>query len=222
MPARQHHRRKALATGLADCAALVGARSSDTNRDSRQTMRRLGRFTSLVPRQAPHARFAPRRVTSIAVALVAVSLLAVPSISFGRDTVVARYIMTTTSTETGLTDDCLPGLTGTLVGTGVVRYRSVETAEGFHITGTETGTGRIDWSDGTYSTIESVDHFSFNAGAGVEVNTDAHVDSGSLYTAEGVFLSRYTFHLVHHFTVTEGVVRVDFVKTRLNLFGAAC
>ena len=66
-----------------------------------------------------------RRVTSIAVALVAVGFLALPSMSFGQAAVVARDTITTTSTETGLTDDCLPGRTGTLVGTGVFSYQSV-------------------------------------------------------------------------------------------------
>jgi hypothetical protein len=160
----------------------------------------------------------------IALALGAAALLAIPASTAlaspaASAAIVIRDTITSPIFETGLTDDCSPGLTGTLVGTDVFSYQSVETSQGFHIAGTIIDTGRIDWSDGTYTIIESVDHFSFDVGKGATVFTNAHEDSGNTYTADGVFLFRGTFHLVENFTVTDGVVRVDFVRSRLHFFG---
>jgi len=107
-----------------------------------------------------------------------------------------------------------------LVGTDVFNFQTVETDQGFHFVGTDSGTGRIDWSDGTYTIIESVDHISFNAvGHGTTVFTSTHVDSGDTFTADGVFLFRGTFHEVERFTATDGVVRVDFERGRFHFFG---
>lgn len=125
--------------------------------------------------------------------------------------VVIRGTITSPIIESGLPDDCRPGITGDLTGTDVVDSQSVETATGFHVHGTITDTGRIDWSDGSYTIIESVDHFSFTTGKQATVFTVAHQDSGSTYSASGVFLSAGTFHLVHHITVSGGVTRVEFV-----------
>jgi hypothetical protein len=134
--------------------------------------------------------------------------------------IVTRDSITTTSSETGLPDDCRPGITGTIVGTDVFDFQIVETAEGFHFVGTDSGTGRIDWSDGTYTITEFTDRTSFDAvGTGTTVFTNTHEDSGDTYTADGVFLFRGTFHLVEHYTVTDGVVRVEFEKGRFHFFG---
>ena len=132
---------------------------------------------------------------------------------------VTRETITTYFSDTGIPDDCRPGITGTIVDTLVSSYQSVETPQGFHIAGTGSSTGRIDWSDGTYSIIESVDHFSFNAVGKAMVFTTAYDDSANTYTADGVFLFRGTFHFVEHFTVTDGVVRVDFERSHFHFFG---
>jgi hypothetical protein len=78
-----------------------------------------------------------------------------------------------------------------------------------------------DWTDGTYTIIESIDRFSFNAvGNGTTVNTVAHEDSGNTYSADGVFLYRSTFHAVERFTVTKGdVTRVEFDRGHFHFFG---
>jgi hypothetical protein len=152
----------------------------------------------------------------------AVVLLAFPTgtrLVAAADAVVIRDTVTTPIFETGLPDDCRPGLTGTIVGTDVVDYQSVETAGHFHIALTDTGTARIDWSDGSYSIVESVDHQSFNTGLGTTVFNTAHQDSGNTYSADGVFLFRLTFHIEEHFTVTDGVVRAEFAIGRLHFFG---
>ena len=152
----------------------------------------------------------------------AVVLLAFPTgtrLAAAEDATVTRDTVTTPIFETGLPDDCRPGLTGTIVGTDVVDYQSVETAGHFHITLTDTGTARIDWSDGSYSIVGSVDHLSFNTGPGTTVFNTAHQDSGSTYSADGVFLVKLTFHIVEHVTVTDGVVRTEFAIGRLHVFG---
>jgi len=157
-----------------------------------------------------------RMLTVTIVALFAMSSALLPASA--RATII-RETLTGSSTETGLVDDCRPGVTGTIVGTGVVSYQSVETAEGFHIAGMETDTGRIDWNDGSYSIIGSVDHFSYHTGKGVEVFTNAHQDEGDTYAADGVFLFRLTFHTTERFTIAGGVLRVEFERGHFHFFG---
>ena len=136
--------------------------------------------------------------------------------------VVTRDSVTSTSSESGLLDDCRPGITGTIVGTDVFKFQTVEAVDGFHFVGTDSGTGRIDWSDGSYTIGGFTDHVSFTAARqGTTVFTNAHVDSGDTYTADGAFLYRGTFHIVERMTVTNGVVRVEFERGRFHFFGAA-
>ena len=134
---------------------------------------------------------------------------------------IIRETITVPFSETDIPHDCHPGVTGTLQGTDVFSYQSVEAAQGFHIAGTFVDSGQIDWSDGTYTIIGSVDHFAFNAGGkGTEVFTLAHVDSGDFYSTDGRFLFRATFHLVEHVTVTDGdVTRIEFERGHLHFFG---
>jgi hypothetical protein len=121
--------------------------------------------------------------------------------------------------DTGLTDDCRPGITGELSGTEVVDFQSVETAEGFHVVGTTTDTGRIDWSDGSYTIIRSVDHFSFDSGRQATIFTLAHEDSGDTYSSSGAFLFRLTFHSVERVTVTGGIPHAEFERGHFHVFG---
>ncbi len=155
-----------------------------------------------------------------AAALLAISAGTAMTAPASAAPIIIRDSVTTTSSETGISDDCRPGITGTIVGTDVFNFQSVETDQGFHFVGTDSGTGRIDWSDGTYTLIEFTDRISFNAiGKGTTVFTNAHEDSGDTYTADGVFLFRGTFHLVERFTVTDGVVRVEFERGHFHFFG---
>ena len=110
-------------------------------------------------------------------------------------------------------DGCHPGETGVLTGTGTVRSVTVQVGDRFHVSGTTTGPGRIDWSDGSYSIISSTDHFAFNAGTGTAVFAEAHVDSADNYSADGVLESQGFFRSVEHFTITNGVIeRVAFER----------
>ena len=117
-------------------------------------------------------------------------------------------------------DDCRPGLIGTIVGTSVVTFQRVDTPLGFHIDETETDTGTITWSDGSYSIIESVDHLTRNIfDSGMRVRTNAHEDSANTYTADGVFLFRETFHEIEHLTFIDGVYQVRFERGHFHFFG---
>jgi len=160
----------------------------------------------------------------IALGLAAAALLA---ISAGAMTapasagpIITRDTVTSPIFETGLPHDCRPGLTGTIVGTEVLSFQSVETLQGFHIHGTIVDTARIDWSDGSYTLVESVDHFSFDAvGHGTTVFTETHTDAGDFFSADGVFEFRDTFREIEHLTVTDGVVRVELKKGHFHFFG---
>jgi hypothetical protein len=104
----------------------------------------------------------------------------------------------------------------------VFKLQTVEAADGFYFAGTDSGTGRIDWSDGSYTIGGFTDHVSFTASrTGTTVFTNAHADSGDTFTADGVFVYRGTFHIVERMTVTNGVVRVEFERGRFHFFGAA-
>lgn len=153
-------------------------------------------------------------------ALLIVAAPAAPAASPAGGAIVIRDTVTTPVFETGLTDDCRPGATGTLTGTNVTSTQSTETSTGFHIHGKSGGPGRIEWSDGTSTLVDSVDRFAFNVvGKGTTVLTVTHVDAGDFYSADGVFQFRQTFHEVEHFTVTNGVVRVGFSKGHFHFFG---
>jgi hypothetical protein len=152
-------------------------------------------------------------------AVAAVALAAAVGASAADGASVTRETVTESFTET-VTNDCGPAVTGTLNGTGVTITQSVQTARGFRVTGTSTGTGRIDWSDGSYTLIDSIDRFSFEAvGKGTTIFAETHMDSGDNYTADGVFSVRQTFHEVEHITVVDGVVQVDLTKGHFHVFG---
>ena len=178
-------------------------------------------FGASTKRVRPTAIAREAEIKRLVVALGASALLAIlagtASAAPATGAIVTRDNITSYVFENGLTDDCHPGLIGTLNRTDVFSYQSVETSQHFRITATIIDTGRINWSDGTYTIIESVDHFSADTGNGTTVFTDVHKASGNTYTADGVFLFRGTFHLVDHSTVTDGVVvRVEFERGRLD------
>ncbi len=155
-----------------------------------------------------------------ATALLAISAGTAMTAPASAAPIIIRDTVSTPIFEPGLTDDCRPGLTGTIVGTNVFSFQSVETLQGFHIQATSVDTARIDWSDGSYTLVDSVDRFSFDVvGQGTTVLTETHTDSGDFFSAGGVFQFRRTFHEIEHSTVTDGVVRVDLSKGHFHLFG---
>jgi hypothetical protein len=149
----------------------------------------------------------PRRRMAAMLGAAALSLALVASAAAAAT--VGRFTETTVFTDAA-TDDCR-GVTGTLVGTDVLSYQTVETGQGLHFEGTDATTLAFTFSDGSYATAQSVDHLSFNTGSGVTVFTTAHVDTANVYAADGQFLWTATLRQAEHFTVTsDGVIRVQF------------
>ena len=131
---------------------------------------------------------------------------------------VTRTTITTPFTESGIPDDCRPGITGDITGTQVLDLQVVPTASGVHLNGFDTGTGRIDWNDGSYSLVGSIDRFSSHDGPRKTVYTDAHQDAGNTYSADGTFLFRGTLHSVEQFTVEDGVI-TNIWRGHFHFFG---
>ena len=155
--------------------------------------------------------------------LAAVSAAAIATPASAKALVIRETITNSGPGESGLTDGCHPGATGAITGTDTFSYQSVQTATGYHLEGTDVASGRIDWSDGSYTNIGSTDHIAFNTTAGTTVNTVAHVDFGDNYSVSGVFLFRTTYHATEHFTVTNGVtIRVSFEFNHDHVFGSDC
>jgi len=153
--------------------------------------------------------------------LIAASLAVAGALPASAAATVTRDTITITTVEPGQTDDCRPGITGTLVATVVISFQRVDTVQGFHVDETDTANGTITWSDGSYSLINSVDHFTRNIfDSGMRVVSLTHNDSVDTFTADGVFLFRLTFQEVFHFTFIDGVsvVTVDF--GHFHTFGA--
>lgn len=166
--------------------------------------------------RATPVRFRTRGIVAALGAVAASVVLVAPASAAAT---ITRETITSPIFVTGLPDECRPGLTGTLNGTNVLDYQLVETKRGYHIISTETDTGRITWSDGSYAVIESVDHHSNNVGTGTREFTTAHVDSANTYAADGTFLYRMTLHVIEHRTIVNGVVKVEFDKRRFHTFG---
>ena len=162
----------------------------------------------------------------IALRLAAVALLAIAAgtamtAPASAVPIIIRDTITTPIFETGVPHDCRPGVTGTVVGTDVLTFQRVENPQGVHVEGTFMDTARIDWSDGSFSLIGSVDKFSVNAvGQGTEVFTNAHANAFDNFSPTGVFEFRDTFHQIEHVTVTNGdVTRVDIEMGHFHFFG---
>jgi len=158
-----------------------------------------------------------------ATAVLAAASAAAISAPASASAIVIRGTFTYTFTDPGLADSCHPGATGTAAGTDIVNFQSVVTANGFQLTGTDVGSGRIDWSNGGYTIIGTSDHFAFNVPTGTTVLTDAHTDFGDDYSADGVFRFHFTGHAITHFTVTNGeITRVTFERDHGHLFRFDC
>ena len=160
-----------------------------------------------------------RALSPALIVLVAALWLAAPASA----TVITRDTTTTQITET-VVKDCDSTVSGTLTGTGVVTFQTVENERGFHAVVREADSGRIDWNDGSYTLIDSIDRWSFNAvGPGTQTFTLTHVDTGDTYASDGTLLNQLSFHEIQHLTVTNGdIVRVQIEFGHFHVTGAGC
>jgi hypothetical protein len=140
-----------------------------------------------------------------------------------RGAVVNRQTVRGTFTEDDITDDCLPGASGSLAARSVATEQTVETPTGFRLTGVEVDTGRIEWTNGVYAIVGSTDHYTYGGPQSTFEYTNAHKDYGDFYAGDGTFLFRETYHAIEHLTVTNGIVtRVDFYIDHAHIFGGGC
>ena len=164
----------------------------------------------------------PRKLGTILAAAVAVLLATLATLATSAPAeagTVTRETFVVPFTEPGV-DDCRPGVMGTVTGTDLIDVQSVETANGFHLKGTSTGTGRIDWNDGTYALISWKTEFTFQAPReGATAYKEAHVDYLDTYAADGTLLFHEAFRVVERFAVADGVVSQDFHKTNVHFHG---
>jgi hypothetical protein len=169
-----------------------------------------------------------RAITPVA---AAVGLLALAVNAQGRATVVP-FSSTETFTDTA-TDDCRGGLAGTLTGTSTVSGQFEDTyppVQGFHFQGTEKGTYRIAFVDGSYAIGSFSSHFDGGGqvnpqGTSSSTNTSTVLDTATVYAASGQLLGTEIIHVVDHVTGQDlpplgpsdnDIVRVTFDKLRLT------
>jgi hypothetical protein len=164
-----------------------------------------------------------KRTATFAAGLAATALL--PAVAYARADS-APFHDSFDGTETGLVDECFGGTGGVLTGHGDITGRSTENANTFAVHGLEIDTVRIDFSDGSTFVGGSRDRFAFViTRLGTSAFTDAHVDGGTTYAADGTALGRTTFRATEHFTIVdrapagpgpEDLVRVQFERGRLT------
>jgi hypothetical protein len=153
--------------------------------------------------------------TPLLLAVIAVGSSAAPATA-------AEVIYNTTTfpiDESGVTTDCLPGVTGDLSGVEVIDSRIVQTPTGGHLSGTSTQNARIDWTDGSYTIIKGTDRVSSTETKQTSVLTVVSQDVENTYSASGEFLFRTTLRSVYHFTVTDGVTRVEVSAGQPRVIG---
>jgi len=159
-----------------------------------------------------------KRFVSVALALVAVGIFALPASSFGAATVTPVLIVTpVTPFQVGADETC-GGVVGILSGTDTIAGQTVETDTGFHFAGTDTFVYRIDYANGSYQVGSQSEQISFNANPlhGVVTITGALLEKGTLYDANGNLIGYERFNNVFHTTIVDGTAIVDFSKGFLS------
>jgi hypothetical protein len=161
--------------------------------------------------------FLPRwRTVAGVVAAAAMSLALVVPVSAAAT--ISYFTETTTNYDPNFTDDCT-GASGPLTEVFVVDGQTVVTSTGFHVEGTVTITASVAFNNGTYGTSTGTERFSFTAAPALDVITQVHMETATLYSADGQVLKSWTFRFVYHLTLAkDGTVRVEFEKVHDGFF----
>lgn len=167
---------------------------------------------------------------------IAAALL-LPTGSAQAETTVVRFDFTTEFTVFVPSDDCRPSVSATIAGVEEVTGQRVETpppSSGFRLHGSVADTFTVRFSDGTYGTGTSLDRFAGpfvitgpTHGTATSVVTFVHVDSVTVFDADGMRMGTQTFRVVEHITFDdlpplggppgdEDVIRVSFDRGRLT------
>ena len=105
-----------------------------------------------------------------------------------------------------VSDTCRGGLPGSLTGTSVTTGQLVSTDTGNHVQGTQTGTFRVDYADGSYALGSFSSPFEsggpFMPPVAVFTDTDTLLAKLTIHDANGEQLGAETIHWVQHMTVT--------------------
>jgi hypothetical protein len=142
--------------------------------------------------------------------LAAVVGLLVMSGSAQARATVTSFSNTGTFTDAA-TDDCRGGLAGAITGTDTVTGQFEDTyppTQGFYFHGTDNGTYRIDFIDGSYAIGSYTSHFSGGGpitpqGSAFGTSTSTVLDISTVYQADGTDLGTEIIHGSDHFTAED-------------------
>ncbi len=123
------------------------------------------------------------------------------------------------------TDECRGIDNGSLEGTAVFTYRVVETfnrqgeSTGYHVMVIERDTLTFAFPDGSYGTGEAISRYiiNFSERSGIRTFTQPHVDSLTVWTADGQVIEHLMFHEILHFTRAGDTVYADVERGHLSL-----
>ena len=88
--------------------------------------------------------------------------------------------------------------------------------DNFRLHGTRTDAIDVAFSNGSTGAWTTAEHFSFSV-RGDDANvTNVHRDTTAVYDSSGQFTGTVSFRVVEHFTVVDGIVRVDFAHPKLT------
>lgn len=158
------------------------------------------------------------RFVSVALALVAVGIFALPASSFGAATV-TKVLVTTPVGPFPVGDTCAgAGVPVILTGTDTIAGQTVETDAGFHFEGTDTFVYRMDFPNGSYEIGSQSEPITFNANPlhGVVTITGALLAKGTIYDANGNVIGYERFNNIFHTTIVDGTAVVDFSRGFLS------
>jgi hypothetical protein len=96
--------------------------------------------------------------------------------------------------------ECLDDTVGSQVGTETTTGQVVDTGRTVHVSGTNTLTYTVTFSDGRYVTGSAVEHFSFNANGPLAVSTGAIIEPRTIFSAEGEPVGKVKIHALSHIT----------------------
>jgi len=112
--------------------------------------------------------------------------------------------------------DCFDG-TMHLTGTERVVGQRVDLGDdNFRLHATLTDAFDVAFSDGTTGVWTTAEHFSFSLRGDDAGFTGAHRDTTAIYDRNGRFIGQVSFREVEHFTITGGIMRVDFAHPTLT------
>jgi len=119
------------------------------------------------------------------------------------------------------------GLTGIATNTVTDAGSYVDTGKTSHVVGTTTQDYRTDWSDGSYSINHSPAHWEFNTNStGQVVYTWAQQDRGTLYSADGQVIGKFSVFTLNHVTWRDangnGLADPDEIRSSVDQFRVTC